>query len=126
MNQEDLTKEPHQQNLPGTTWQYPNWSRKMRFTVEELRTDKDRAGFHGDVPQLGGAHVPRDPLTAISRRQTPGAHSARGCPSTEPENTMPSIAVTAADCAGLHGRRSPHPGLGVCQMRSIRSAIMTT
>jgi 4-alpha-glucanotransferase len=38
VNQEDLTKEPEQQNLPGTTWQYPNWSRKMRFTIEELRT----------------------------------------------------------------------------------------
>jgi 4-alpha-glucanotransferase len=38
VNQEDLTKETEQQNLPGTTWQYPNWSRKMRFTIEELRT----------------------------------------------------------------------------------------
>jgi 4-alpha-glucanotransferase len=37
INQEDLTKEVHQQNLPGSTWQYPNWGRKMRFTVEELR-----------------------------------------------------------------------------------------
>ncbi len=40
INQEDLTKEIHQQNLPGTTWQYPNWGRKMRFTVEQLRTEK--------------------------------------------------------------------------------------
>jgi 4-alpha-glucanotransferase len=38
VNQEDLTKETEQQNLPGTTWQYPNWSRKMRFTIEDLRT----------------------------------------------------------------------------------------
>jgi 4-alpha-glucanotransferase len=37
INQEDLTKEVHQQNLPGSTWQYPNWGRKMRFTVEQLR-----------------------------------------------------------------------------------------
>jgi len=37
INHEDLTKEPHQQNLPGSTWQYPNWGRKMRFTIEELR-----------------------------------------------------------------------------------------
>ena len=36
LNQEDLTKETAQQNLPGTTWQYPNWRRKMRFTLEEL------------------------------------------------------------------------------------------
>jgi 4-alpha-glucanotransferase len=39
LNQEDLTREPDQQNLPGSTWQYPNWCRKMRFTVEELRRD---------------------------------------------------------------------------------------
>ncbi|MBI4909733.1 MAG: 4-alpha-glucanotransferase [Acidobacteria bacterium] len=38
LNQEDLTKEPDQQNLPASTWQYPNWRRKMKYTVEELRT----------------------------------------------------------------------------------------
>lgn len=38
LNQEDLTKETEQQNLPGTTGQYPNWRRKMRYTVEELKT----------------------------------------------------------------------------------------
>jgi 4-alpha-glucanotransferase len=38
LNQEDLTKEPDQQNLPGTTWQYPNWQRKMRYTVEDLQS----------------------------------------------------------------------------------------
>jgi 4-alpha-glucanotransferase len=42
INQEDLTKEVHQQNLPGSTWQYPNWCRKMRFTVEELRAGEGR------------------------------------------------------------------------------------
>jgi 4-alpha-glucanotransferase len=36
VNQEDLTKETEQQNLPGSTWQYPNWRRKMKFSVEEL------------------------------------------------------------------------------------------
>lgn len=36
INQEDLTKETEQQNLPGTTAQYPNWRRKMKLTVEEL------------------------------------------------------------------------------------------
>ncbi len=36
INQEDLTGEVDQQNLPASTWQYPNWRRKMRFTVEEL------------------------------------------------------------------------------------------
>ena len=45
INQEDLTKELSQQNLPGTTWQYPNWGRKMRFTVEELRSSAEARGF---------------------------------------------------------------------------------
>jgi 4-alpha-glucanotransferase len=38
VNQEDLTKETAQQNLPGTTAEYPNWSRKMRWSIEELGT----------------------------------------------------------------------------------------
>jgi 4-alpha-glucanotransferase len=37
LNQEDLLKEIQQQNLPATTSEHPNWQRKMRFTVEELR-----------------------------------------------------------------------------------------
>ena len=37
LNQEDLFKETEQQNLPGTTAEYPNWRRKMKYTVEELR-----------------------------------------------------------------------------------------
>jgi len=45
INQEDLTKEHAQQNLPGTTWQYPNWGRKMRYTVEQLRADPEARGY---------------------------------------------------------------------------------
>jgi 4-alpha-glucanotransferase len=45
INQEDFTKEVYQQNLPGTTWQYPNWGRKMRFTVEQLRSDPEAGGY---------------------------------------------------------------------------------
>lgn len=37
LNQEDLFKDGEQQNLPGTTHQYPNWRHKMMFRVEELR-----------------------------------------------------------------------------------------
>ena len=36
VNQEDLTGETEQQNLPATTWEHPNWRRKMRIAVEEL------------------------------------------------------------------------------------------
>jgi 4-alpha-glucanotransferase len=45
LNQEDLTKEPDQQNMPGTTWQYPNWRRKMRYSVEELLTSPAARDF---------------------------------------------------------------------------------
>jgi len=51
VNQEDLTGETEQQNLPASTWQHPNWQRKMRITVEEmgpmaedLRLRLERAG----------------------------------------------------------------------------------
>ncbi len=39
LNQEDLLKDTDQQNLPGSTAEYPNWRHKMRFTLEELATD---------------------------------------------------------------------------------------
>lgn len=45
INQEDLTKETAQQNLPGTTWQYPNWCRKMRFSLEQLRSDREALDY---------------------------------------------------------------------------------
>ncbi len=44
LNQEDLTKETEQQNLPATTWQYPNWKRKMALTLDELEGEQ-AAGF---------------------------------------------------------------------------------
>jgi 4-alpha-glucanotransferase/(1->4)-alpha-D-glucan 1-alpha-D-glucosylmutase len=45
INQEDLSGETQQQNLPGSTWQYPNWCRKMKFTVEQLSTEKTARDF---------------------------------------------------------------------------------
>lgn len=40
LNQEDLFKQAEQQNLPGSTWQYPNWRRKMPVRLEELRANR--------------------------------------------------------------------------------------
>jgi 4-alpha-glucanotransferase len=37
INQEDLTLEVDQQNLPGSTAEYPNWRRKMKLGIEDLR-----------------------------------------------------------------------------------------
>ncbi|MBI1896483.1 MAG: 4-alpha-glucanotransferase [Acidobacteria bacterium] len=45
LNQEDLFKEPDQQNLPGSTHQYPNWRHKMRFSIEELGTSNEARDF---------------------------------------------------------------------------------
>jgi 4-alpha-glucanotransferase len=36
VNQEDLTSEVDQQNLPGTTSEHPNWKRKMKVAIEDL------------------------------------------------------------------------------------------
>ncbi len=41
INQEDLSKERAQQNLPGTTAQYRNWSLKMKFTLEQLQQSSE-------------------------------------------------------------------------------------
>jgi 4-alpha-glucanotransferase len=38
LNQEDFTKETEQQNLPGSTAEYPNWRRKMKVGIEDLRS----------------------------------------------------------------------------------------
>ncbi len=44
LSEEDLMKQMDQQNLPGTTEQYPNWRHKTRFTVEEL-SGGEAAGY---------------------------------------------------------------------------------
>ncbi|MGH9648491.1 MAG: 4-alpha-glucanotransferase, partial [Bryobacteraceae bacterium] len=36
INQEDLTGAAEQQNLPASTWQHPNWRRKMKVALEDL------------------------------------------------------------------------------------------
>ena len=56
LNQEDLFKETEQQNLPGTTSEYPNWRRKMKFSNEELRLSPARdfaAMFRGWAERTG-------------------------------------------------------------------------
>jgi len=57
LNQEDLTLEQYQQNLPGSTAQYPNWQRKMKAKVEEL----------GSARWRGYAEMFRDQLARTGR-----------------------------------------------------------
>jgi 4-alpha-glucanotransferase len=40
VSQEDLLRDTRQQNVPGTIAEYPSWSMKMAYTLEELREDK--------------------------------------------------------------------------------------
>jgi 4-alpha-glucanotransferase len=41
INQEDVLLDSRQQNIPGTTSEYPNWVTKMRFSVEQLLIDPE-------------------------------------------------------------------------------------
>ncbi len=54
---EDLFGEKKQLNLPGTTTEYPNWSRKMHYSLEELRNHPEPQKavrlFRGLVEQSG-------------------------------------------------------------------------
>jgi 4-alpha-glucanotransferase len=42
--QDDITGFPEQQNMPGTTWQHPNWRHKMPVTLDELLSASCPAG----------------------------------------------------------------------------------
>jgi 4-alpha-glucanotransferase len=57
LNQEDLTKETEQQNLPGSTAEYPNWSRKMKIALEDLHTEGEgyTAMFRHHLERTGRA-----------------------------------------------------------------------
>jgi 4-alpha-glucanotransferase len=41
LSQEDLFRDTRQQNVPGTVSEYPNWSTKMRYSLEELGQDSE-------------------------------------------------------------------------------------
>ncbi len=43
LSQEDLFRDARQQNLPGTVSEYPNWSTKMSYSLEELWQDANVA-----------------------------------------------------------------------------------
>jgi 4-alpha-glucanotransferase len=39
LNHEDIFRDRDQMNLPGTLTEYPNWTARMRYSLEELLTD---------------------------------------------------------------------------------------
>jgi len=64
LNQEDLLKQAEQQNLPGSTAEYPNWRRKMKCTLEELWTSGEIQDFtrmfRGWLERTGRLNAPPD------------------------------------------------------------------
>ena len=62
LNQEDLLKQTEQQNLPGSTAEYPNWRHKMKAAVEELWTSPEVQAFttmfRGWLERTGRANLP--------------------------------------------------------------------
>ena len=50
VNQEDITGEVQQQNLPASTWQQPNWRRKMRVPMEQLDGWLAKVNWRRDQP----------------------------------------------------------------------------
>jgi 4-alpha-glucanotransferase len=74
VSQEDLFRDTRQQNVPGTIAEYPSWSMKMAYTVEELRQDRHvrecarmfrgwvmRTGRASSLPTETRGRVPRRP-----------------------------------------------------------------
>src|SRR5437016_6192848 len=63
LNQEDLLKEVEQQNLPGSTAEYPNWRRKMKCTLEELDQSPELLAFatmfHSWLERTGRLNKPQ-------------------------------------------------------------------
>ena len=45
MNLEDLWLETEPQNVPGTWQERPNWQRKARLSLEEIRTNPEFASL---------------------------------------------------------------------------------
>ncbi len=64
LNQEDLLKQVEQQNLPGSTTEYPNWRHKMKCTLEELWTKPEvhdfTQMFRGWLERTGRLNQPAD------------------------------------------------------------------
>lgn len=61
LNQEDLFLEQDQQNLPGTTTQYPNWKRKMGYSLEQMSADpraQELAGRYREWIKRSGREIP--------------------------------------------------------------------
>ncbi|MGB6066488.1 MAG: 4-alpha-glucanotransferase [Desulfomonilaceae bacterium] len=60
ISQEDVFLDDRQQNLPGTTWQNPNWVTKMLYSVEGLRNNPEAmrlaTKFREAVERSGRSH----------------------------------------------------------------------
>jgi 4-alpha-glucanotransferase len=53
VNLEDLWEEQHPQNVPGTSTERPNWRRKARLTIEEMRARRQISEIFAALRPLG-------------------------------------------------------------------------
>ena len=56
LNQEEITGEEYQQNLPGSTAEYPNWRRKMMVPIEQLGSLGPLTGWMRAELEKSGRH----------------------------------------------------------------------
>jgi len=107
INQEDLTKEIAQQNLPGTTWQYPNWSRKMHFRLDELYSARQATDFAQMFRQLLEVPCTRldgRPDRGPSRRRLLGDQTGQGPGGIRGRRDAEWVAQLAAGSTRCHRR----------------------
>jgi 4-alpha-glucanotransferase len=65
VNLEDLWEEQNPQNVPGTSTERPNWRRKARLTIEEMRASQQIAEIFGALRPPGKKSSPRIGREAI-------------------------------------------------------------
>jgi 4-alpha-glucanotransferase len=61
INLEDLWVEQLQQNVPGTSTERPNWRRKARYTLEQIKRMPDLAGMLRDLQRSRSGGKERSP-----------------------------------------------------------------
>jgi len=63
VNLEDLWLETEQQNVPGTTGERPNWRRKARFALEDLREHPEVISLLNEINRLRKASEAKESIT---------------------------------------------------------------
>ena len=95
VNIEDLWLETLWQNVPGTMNEHPNWRRKLKLTLDELRGDRAITRLLGEIQaQRAGAQA----VPALKTKATPAPKAAAAASTKAGAQATPSkpAAVAAA------------------------------